>query len=140
VAYATALARYGVAQVKDGRMTGGQLNCKDISSPYCQRKKGVVLERLDHYDSDEDTWKEIIIEDRHAGPADVVRVRLDFSDWLKTLSRRDRRVANFLALGHRTSDAARKFDVSEGRISQIRGELSESWREFTGEPDGNAAA
>jgi hypothetical protein len=40
VAYATALARYGVAQVKDGRMTGGHLNCKDVSSSYCQRQKG----------------------------------------------------------------------------------------------------
>ncbi len=133
VAYATVLARYGVAQVKDGRVTGGHLNCKDISSPYCQRLKGVVVERLDQYDAEEDAWREIVIEDRRAGPADVVRVRLDFSDWLKTLSRRDRRVANFLALGHRTTDAARKFGVCEGRVSQLRNELAESWREFTGD-------
>ena len=46
LAYPTVLARYGVAQVKDGRMTGGHLNCKDISSPYCQRLKGVVMETI----------------------------------------------------------------------------------------------
>ncbi len=81
-----------------------------------------------------------IIEDRHVGPSDVVRVRLDFSDWLKTLSHRDRRVANFLALGNRTTDAARKFGVCQGRISQIRNEPSESWKEFTGdEPRPEAA-
>ena len=60
LAYATVLARYGVAQVKDGRMTGGHLNCKDVSSSYCQRLKGIVVERLDQYDVEEDTWKEIV--------------------------------------------------------------------------------
>ena len=140
MAYATVLARYGVAQVKDGRMTGGHLNCKDISSAYCQRLKGVRMERLDRYDADEDSWQEIIIEDRHAGPAEVVRVRVDFADWLRSLPRRNRRVAEFLALGNRTSDAARKFGLSEGRISQVRGELHKAWKEFVGEADGNAAA
>jgi len=139
--YPTVVARFAVAQTKDNRMLGRPLNCKDISSPYCQRQKGIVVERLDRYDTDEDTWKEIVIEDRRAGPAEIVRVRWDFSDWLKTLSRRDRRVASFLALGNHTGDAARRFGVSEGRVSQLRRELAESWRKFTGEAeDGRPAA
>ena len=140
LAYATVLARYGVSQVRDGRMTGGHLNCRDVLSRYCQRKKNVVVERLDKFDSTADEWEEIIIEDRHTTPADVVAFRSDFSDWLASLSRRNRRIAQFLALGNRTSDASRKFGKSEGRISQIRRELVESWREFTGEVDGNGAA
>jgi len=131
--YPSVLARFGVAQVKDGRMTGGHLNCRDISSPYCQRKKGVRMEQLDKYDAQEDAWQEIVIEDRHAGPAEVVRVRVDFGDWLRSLPRRNRRIAEFLALGHRTTDAARKFKVSLGRVSQLRAELAASWKEFTGE-------
>ena len=103
MAYATVLARYGVAQVKDGRTTGGHLNCKDISSPYCRRLKGIVMERLDQYNVEEDTWKEI-------------------------------------AIGNRTADAARKFGVCEGRVSQLRNELAESWRQFVGdEPTPEAA-
>ena len=30
LAYASVLARFGVAQVRDGRMTGGHLNCRDV--------------------------------------------------------------------------------------------------------------
>jgi hypothetical protein len=43
-------------------------------------------------------------------------------------------------MGDRTSEAARKFDVSEGRISQLRRELAESWREFVGDEVVEAAA
>ena len=131
--YPSVLARYAVAQTRDGRMLGRPLNCKDISSTYCQRQKNVRMERLDKYDEEENAWQEIILEDRHVGPADVVRVRLDFSDWLKTLSRRNRRIAKFLAIGNRTTDAARKFGVCEGRVSQVRKELADSWREFVGD-------
>jgi hypothetical protein len=143
LAYASVLARYGVAQVKDGRMTGGHLNCKDVLSGYCQRLKDVVVERLDHYDEEENGWTETVVEDRTAGPAEIARVRLDFSDWLHQLPSRNRRIAQFLSLGHRTSEAARKFRVSEGRVSQLRRELAESWCKFIGDDEdngGNAAA
>jgi hypothetical protein len=132
LAYATVLAHYGVAQVNHGRLTGGRLNCKDIASPYCQRLKGVTVERLDKYDVEEDSWQEIVIEDRHVGPDEVVATKLDFAAWLRCLSRRNRRIAQFLAVGHRTGEAARRFKVSAGRISQVRGELQRHWQDFIG--------
>ena len=64
---------------------------------------------------------------RNATPAEVVRVRLDFDAWLKTLPRRDRKVALDLARGHRPSDVAHKYELSDGRISQLRKELHLSW-------------
>ncbi len=57
----------------------------------------------------------------------MVRVRLDFADWLKTLCRRDRKVALDLANGSRTGEVARRYDLSDGRISQLRKELHLSW-------------
>ena len=33
-----------------------------------------------------------------------------------------------LARGNRTSDVARKYDLSDGRISQLRKELHLSWQ------------
>ena len=36
-AYPSVLARCAVAQIKDGRLVGGRMNVKDVSSPYCQR-------------------------------------------------------------------------------------------------------
>jgi hypothetical protein len=140
LAYASVLARYGVAQVKDGRITGGHLNCNDVLSGYCQRLKDVVVERLDHYDEDENGWTEVVVEDRTAGPADIARTRIDFDAWLHRLPRRNRRIAEALSVGHTTGDVAKRFDVSAGRVSQLRKELAESWHKFVGDEDDNAAA
>ena len=140
VAYPTALAKFGVRQAKEGRKVGSKLNVKDISSDYCRRKKNVLLERLDRYDSEEQAWSEILVEDRHVGPAETAIVRLDFSVWLKLLPRRLRKIAMFLANGETTSAAAKRFRVSQGRISQIRRELLSAWYAFQGEEPGMAAA
>ena len=71
---------------------------------------------------------------------EIVAFRCDFADWLRNLPRRNRRIAQFLAVGHRTSDAARKFKLSEGRISQLRTELRNAWAEFVGEPTATTPA
>jgi hypothetical protein len=127
-AYPSPLAIYAARQVRDGRKVGGNLNIKDVSSAYCRRLKHIMLERLDKWDRNEEEWLEIVVEDRNATPADVVRVRLDFAAWLKTLSRRDRKVALDLANGKRTGEVARRYDLSDGRISQLRRELHLSWQ------------
>jgi len=139
LAYPTVLARYAAAQIKDGRRVGASLNVHDVLSGYAQKHKGFKVERLDHYDVEDKGWHQILVEDKTCGPADIARTRIDFGDWLGSIKRRDRRIAEFLALGNRTDDTARKFKVSEGRVSQLRRELGESWKKFTGEEDCNAA-
>jgi DNA-directed RNA polymerase specialized sigma subunit len=133
LAYPTVLARYGIAQVRDHRRVGAKLNIRDVLSPYCQAKKNVIVERLDKYSEEDDQWMEAVVEDPHTPVFDQVQFRCDFPAWLNTLRRRDRRIAETLALGQRTQDVARRFQVSEGRVSQLRRELAESWREFVGE-------
>jgi hypothetical protein len=134
LAYPTVLARYAVAQVKDHRKVGGHLNIRDILSKYCQVNKNITVERLDKFNSVERRWEEIILEDRHATPADIVSTKLDFSAWLKTLSRRYRKIAQILASGENTLVVAKKFNLSAGRISQLRREFRDSWLKFLGEP------
>ncbi|MEI8372332.1 MAG: hypothetical protein WCJ35_05775 [Planctomycetota bacterium] len=138
LAYPTVLARYAVAQIKDGRRVGNSLCCQEVLSPYAQRLKGFKVEQLDHYTDKGSEWTEIVVEDRHAGPAEIASVRIDFSDWLDSLKRRDRRIAESLAAGNRTADVAKKFKISAGRISQLRRELAESWKKFVGDEDGDA--
>ena len=133
LAYPTVLAMYGIAQVREGRRVGGKLNVKDVTSVHCQRQKGVVVERLDHFDEEENSWREILIEDRRAGPADTAIVRIDFGTWLQVLPRRLRRIAEMLAMGETTGATARKFSVSAARISQIRTELKRAWERFRGD-------
>ncbi len=105
VAYPTALAKFAVRQTKEGRKVGGKLNIRDVSSDYCKQRKSVFIERLDHYDSEEEAWSEVLVEDRRTGPADTAIVRIDFATWLKLLPRRLRKVATFLGNGETTSAA-----------------------------------
>ena len=130
--YPTVLAKFGVAQVRDGRRVGCSLNCHDVSSSYCQRLNRLTVKRLDRFDEEENAWQEIVVEDKHAGPAEIAATRLDFTAWLRSLPRRDCRIAETLAVGHRTGDVAKKFRVSEGRVSQLRRELAVSWNQFVG--------
>jgi len=138
IAYPIPLARYGVKRARNGRMVGGHLNVKDVSSEYCQRLKGFVVERLGRYDEEEDMWSELVVEDKTAGPAEIARTRIDFNDWLASLRRRDRRVAEFLATGETAHAAARKFELSDARVSELRRELAEKWHRFVGDEPGKA--
>ncbi len=133
VIYPTPLAQYAIRQVRSGRKVGSSLNVNDVSSDYAQKAKGIVVESLDRYYQHKDEWKEVLVEDRHAGPAETAASRIDFAAWLKSLPRRSRKIAETLATGETTKSAARKHRVSAGRISQIRRELMDNWREFQGE-------
>jgi DNA-directed RNA polymerase sigma subunit (sigma70/sigma32) len=133
VAYPTVLARYAVAQIQDGRRVGSRLNVRDVLSPYAQKHKGIHVERLDHFDREEDQWIEAVVEDSRTPVPDQVAFRCDFPAWLETLPRRNRRIAKALSLGHTTSEVAKRFQVSAGRISQLRREMQQSWRDFHGE-------
>ncbi len=140
IAYATALARYGVKQTRDHRKVGGHLNVLDVLSKYCQRHKGLTVERLDKFDHAENVWEEILVEDKYAGPAQTAASRIDIDSWFKSLPVRHRRIAQYLSLGNRTADAAKKFRLSAGRISQLRKELAANWRKFIGDEPGPATA
>ncbi len=128
----TPLAQYAIRQVRDGRHVGSSLNVNDVSSEHAQRSKGIVVESLDRYDQRKQEWREILIEDRHAGPAETAACRIDFGDWLQSLPRRSRKIAETLAAGETTKNAARKHRVSAGRISQMRRELKDDWEAFQG--------
>jgi len=144
LAYPTVLASYGVKQARDGRKVGGNLNVRDVMSKYCQDRKNVTVERLDSFNDQDNCWEEAVVQDTRNSPVpETVAFRCDFSEWLKSLNNRDRRIARFLSLGNRTQDTAKRFKVSEGRVSQLRRELAESWQQFVGDDavsDGQIAA
>jgi len=131
-AYASSLAAYAVKQVRQGRELGNRLNAKDVSSRYAQQRKGLQVERLDQFDEAEGKWKEVLVEDKRATPAEVAAGRLDFEAWLATMPSLRRRIVECLATGETTREAAKRFGVSPGRISQIRREFHESWIAFQG--------
>ena len=74
-----------------------------------------------------------LLFNRHMPIPDQVSFRCDFPRWLETLAPRERRIADLLALGHSTKATAKRFGLSEGRISQLRRQMHESWQGFHGE-------
>ena len=122
LAYPSVLARYGVAQARDGRRVGGHLNANDVLSHYAQQRKSIQVEWID----------DMMPEDRSATPAEVATARIDIAAWLETLTARNREIAALLAVGESTAETAKRFGLSSGRISQVRGELCGSWEVFQG--------
>ena len=86
--------------------------------------------RLDVFDERTGEWKETLLEDRKAGPADTAAARIDIAAWLETLPKEKRRIAALLATGETTKRTARRFRLSPGRISQLRSELKQAWEYF----------
>ena len=133
VAYAAPLANYGCRQTRAGRQCGTSLNVRDVTSRHCQNRTGVRCHSMHRSDPESGRWQELVVEDRQASPAEVAMTRIDFRDWLQTLSHQKRRIAELLASGETTQSVARQFKLSAGRISQLRRELQTSWEEFQGQ-------
>ena len=133
IAHPTPLAQYAIRQVRVGRRVGTRLNRSDIMSGHARRAYGIVIERLNHFDDQEGAWRESLLEDRKAGPAEIAAARIDIAAWLRSLSDRNRRIAETLATGQSVSDVATEFHLSRGRVSQLRDLLAASWEKFQGD-------
>lgn len=131
LAYATPLAMYAVRHVRSGRRVGTPVNQRDVLSPANRR---VAVEPLQRFSHDDGEWQEVLVEDRHAGPAETAAARLDVAKWFRKLPVAKRRIARVLAGGETTQATAKKFGLTAGRVSQLRRELQASWRALQGEP------
>jgi hypothetical protein len=132
LAYPTVLAKFAIRQVREGRRLGSATNVKDVLSPYAQHRQRVNVGPLCRQQADGD-WQDLVVEDRHASPAEVATFKIDFANWLKQLKRTKRQLAVRLATGDTTSDAALRFRLTRSRISQLRKEFRQNWDEFQGE-------
>jgi hypothetical protein len=133
LAYPTPLAKYAIRQVRDGRRVGGRLNSQDIMSPGAGRLHGFTVERFDKKDQQTGILNEQLVEDRRAGPAATAAARLDLAAWLRSLSRRNRKIAKALSVGETTGGVAQQFGLSAGRVGQLRLWLREHWETFQGD-------
>ena len=107
-ALASPLARYAIAQVRVGRRVGNRLRISDVLSQYAQFRKQFVVERIDVFQDEEGSWTQMLVEDRRAGPAEIAACRIDFTDWLRRLTARLRRIAH--RAGQRPNDRGGRQD------------------------------
>ena len=127
VATASSLAWYSSRHVRRGRPAGGRMNGKEPLSRYGQISNGIEVEPLTS------KWIDAMVEDKRATVADQVAAKMDVSAWFSTLTKRMKEIAKDLAYGFSTSEVAKKYGVTAGRISQLRRTLEESWAAFQGE-------
>jgi DNA-binding NarL/FixJ family response regulator len=124
VATPSSLAWYSSRQVKRGRPTSGKMNGKEPLSRYGQISNDIKVERQPS------NWIDTLVEDKRASVADQVAAKMDVGAWFATLTKRTKEIAKDLAFGCSTSEVARKYGLTAGRISQLRRMLENSWATF----------
>jgi hypothetical protein len=139
-----ALATYAVRYVRGGRRLCGAEKARDVLSPVAQQRHGFAVERLPasvaavherrharpRGQQEQDAFEERLQDNTVTPVPDQVAFRLDFPSWLRTLTARERRLIRRMMRNERTRDLAREFQVSEGRISQLRRQFQSGWTGF----------
>ena len=123
-AFATPLANFAIRQAIEGRRVGSRSRLHDVSSPFARSSRGNLVERLD---DEQGGLLASLVDGRRATPADIAAARMDLAAWFQKMSESHRRIAQALAIGNTTSEAAKQFGLSSARVSQIRLLLKESW-------------
>jgi hypothetical protein len=130
--------------VASGRRIAGGETINDVMSRPAQRKHGFSVQGFPdaeaaqcHDPLEEPQIQRFLktLEDRLADNTqtpvpDQAAFRIDFPAWLRTLSVRERTIAEAMMREERTHDLSKKFGVSPGRISQLRNKLRTEWASF----------
>jgi hypothetical protein len=137
--FPSALATGVVRAVRSGRRLCGQERSRDVMSAAAQRRHGFRVEELlppsvayEKLKSEplgqrlHDAFEERLRDNTQTPVIDQVVFRIDFRDWLATLSDRNRQVVDDLVAG----EVARKFGLSPGRVSQLRRQFEGHWAGF----------
>ena len=126
----SSLADYAVRRVRSGRSVGSPQNSADLHSPLAQRKHEIRQHSLTSTDQ---SWDQTLVESKRVLPADRAAFRLDFEQWVSSMSQRDRQIITVLASGEATSAVAGRFGLTAGRVSQLRRRYEQDWQVFQGQ-------
>lgn len=129
--FPTALANYAAKAVRSGRRVCGQERARDVMSQLAQQRHGFCVGKLPDFSTEStNPLTEALTDNTRSPIPDQVQFRCDFPAWLRTRTQRDRHLIERMAMRERTTDLARKFGLSEGRVSQLRQEFYEDWNLF----------
>jgi hypothetical protein len=133
--FVSALATFAARAVRSGRKVCGQDSAKDVLSPRAQQRHGFVVCALPNFSTlNGNPIDEALRDNTRSEVPDAVAFKCDFPNWRASHCRRDRHRIDRLMLGERTGEAARKFGLSPGRVSQLRRQFHDDWEHFTADP------
>lgn len=123
VAHPGTLATFALNFVRNGRHVGGHQDAaKDVLSPVAQRRHSFACRSAD--------WRQVAIAERRDPIPDTAAFRIDFAAWLKSLTRRDRRIIAAFLRGEGTGEVAERFGITAARVSQLRRRYEREWGMF----------
>ena len=134
-AFPSKLATIAVKQVQAGRSLGNRQSRTDILSPATQRRWGFQVQSLaPQRAEDPESWHEAVVDNTQTPPADAAAFRMDFRQWLASLTPRHRQLVDLLTLSYTPTQVARQLQMSRSRISQLRKAFARQWYASQEEP------
>ena len=133
--FAGAIAVFAARQVRAGRRLCGQEAGKDALSPLAQARHDFAVQALPACETGApgNPVLEALRDDGRTPPPEQAAFRIDFPRWLAGLGRRNRLLAEEMALGETTLELAGRRGLSPSRVSQLRRQFHEDWLRFHGE-------
>lgn len=137
--FTSTLGRRCAQAARAGRRLAGGERARDVLSPVARVRHGVVVVRLGTHVPEPgcapsgpgaEVVADALVVDPKARVADQAAFRIDFPMWRSRLSARHRAIADALAGGDGTAEAAARFGVTPARVSQLREALRSSWFAF----------
>jgi hypothetical protein len=133
--FPSALATYAARAVHAGRRLCRMESGQDALSPLAQRRRGFVAAKLPDVGTlSGNPLSDALADNTVTPPDEQCAFRIDFPDWLRTRTKRDRRVIEDLMCGERTTDVSNKYGLSPGRVSQLRRQFLRDWERFCEPP------
>ena len=143
-----------VRAVSNGRRLLGNEKAKDAMCGQTQKRRGFRVEPLPmdlsasheslystvHGQREHDAFEERLCDNTLTPVPDQAAFRIDWPEWIRTRSERDRRIIDDLMAGERTFDVSQKHGLSPARVSQLRRQLHDDWEEFCAAPDDEKVA
>lgn len=131
----SAFAGYATRAVRSGRRACGHERVKDVMSPNAQQRHRFYCGKLPDFSTlNTNPLAEALTDNCRSPVPDQVQFRVDFPDWTRTRTERDRRLIGDMATGERTKHLARKYRLSPARVSQLRREYHGDWELFCEPP------
>jgi hypothetical protein len=138
--FPTAIATLVCRAVSCGRRVTRMDSAKDVLSRRAQRRHGFRVERLPATRTShdgrfgvvggqrtQDEWEEALHDNVKTPVPEQANFRLSYPRFMGSQADRNRRIAEFLAVGNSGKVAARTFGISPARITGIRQQLCRDW-------------
>jgi hypothetical protein len=134
-AFISVLADFAARAVANGRRLCGQQKANEVLSPVAQRRHGFAVQRLHAYDTPVSSpWEDAVRDNTQTSVVEQVIFRVEFPIWRSRRNKRDQRIIDQLLLGERTGVVAEAFDLSPGRVAQLRRHFHADWLRFGAAP------